>query len=103
LPTIKLVDFKSQNNHLIELPYAKYAFHGNLTIEDIDSFINRWRQNALHPYFISQKLSEADSNKKSAIKKVNASGFYENVKLNKKNVLVLFTTGWCSHCKKVII
>lgn len=96
LPTIRLVD--NENNI-----FRRFTFSRNLTRSSIVTFIQKWKENEYKPYnylesFESDTIRET---KDSIVKKINYNSFYETVNFNRRNVVVLFYTEWCSHCKKV--
>ena len=96
LPTIRLVDY--ENN-----AFRRFTFSRNFTRSSILTFIQKWKENEFQPYkyFESFESDTIRETKDSIVKKIDYNSFYEAVSFNRRNVVVLFYTEWCSHCKKV--
>jgi thiol-disulfide isomerase/thioredoxin len=96
LPSIRIIDFNGG--------FRRYEYEGNFENENVLEFIKKWKIGELKPYYSSQNIKETDgSKKKEIVRRIGNSNFYESVILAKRNVMVLFYTNWCSHCKKVKI
>ncbi len=97
LPSIRILDFNGG------LRRYEYEGEGNFDNENVLEFINKWKKGQLKPYYPSNKIDQNESSKKNdIIKKIGSGNFYTSVILSKRNVMVLFYTNWCAHCKKVI-
>jgi len=94
LPSIRILDFNGG--------FRRYEYDGDFENENVLAFIKNWRKGQLKPYYSTQNINENDSTKKKEIvRKIGNANFYESVVLAKRNVMVLFYTNWCAHCKKV--
>lgn len=96
LPSIRIVDFNGG--------FRRYEYEGNFENENVMDFIKKWKKGSLKPYYSTQNIKETDAaKKKEIIRKIGNANFYESVVLAKRNVMVLFYTNWCAHCKRVIL
>jgi thiol-disulfide isomerase/thioredoxin len=91
LPTLRILDFSTG--------FKRYELNSALNADSVLEFIRLFKKGELSPYYSSQR--EDVNNKKAIVRKLTSGTFYENVIILKKNVLVLFHTSWCGHCKKV--
>jgi hypothetical protein len=92
IPAIRIIDFKNG--------FRRFELSRELTMENVLNIIKSWKSNKLNHYLISQGL-DVDQKKKVHVKRISTSTFHENVIFPKRNVIVLFYTNWCTHCKKV--
>jgi hypothetical protein len=93
LPTLRILDFSTG--------FKRYELGGTLSTDGVLDFIRLFKKGDLSPYYSSQR--EDVNNKKALVRKLTSGTFYENVIILKKNILVLFHTNWCGHCKKVLV
>lgn len=93
LPALRIIDFK-------EGGLRRFEMSRDPNMENVMNFINLYKDNKLHPYSVSQALS-TDTKKKDSLKIITTSNYFESVVFNKKNFVVFFHAGWCTHCKKV--
>lgn len=95
LPSIRIVDFNGG--------FRRYEYEGNFENENVLEFIKKWKKGELKPYYSTQNIKDTEAGKKKEIvRRIGNANFYESVVLAKRNVMVLFYTNWCAHCKKVI-
>ena len=96
LPSIRLIDFNGG--------FRRYEYEGDFSIENVMEFVKNWRKGELKPYYSSQNIKQDEmTKKKEIVRRIGNANFFENVIHAKRNVMVLFYTNWCSHCKKVKI
>ena len=94
LPSIRIVDFNGG--------FRRYEYEGNFENENVLDFIKKWKKGELKPYYSTQNIKESEAGKKKElVRRIGNANFYESVVLAKRNVMVLFYTNWCAHCKKV--
>ena len=96
LPTVRLVDY-------VEGEFKRFTLSRNITKNNIVGFVEKWKRKELrsHKYMESFESDISILSKDSLIKKVNFNTYFETINFNRKNIVVLFYTEWCSHCKKV--
>jgi thiol-disulfide isomerase/thioredoxin len=95
LPSIRIIDFNGG--------FRRYEYEGNFENENVLDFIKKWKKGQLKPYYSTQNIKDNTdaAKKKEIVKRIGNANFYESVVLAKRNVMVLFYTNWCAHCKKV--
>ena len=96
LPTLRLIDFDYQAE------MRKFELTKDLTLENVLSFINNWKENKIQPFQFKLNTQEVINIKDSLVRKISLSNYYDSVIFNRKNAVVFFYTNWCSHCKKVL-
>jgi thiol-disulfide isomerase/thioredoxin len=97
LPSIRIIDFNGG--------FRRYEYEGSFDNENVLGFIKKWKKGELKPYYSTSNIQDsADAvKKKEVIRRIGNANFYDSVVLAKRNVMVLFYTNWCAHCKKVKI
>lgn len=96
LPAVRIVEYEEND-------FKRYSLSRNITKNSIINFIQKWKDRELRSY-TSYETFESDlsrQSKDSLVKKINYNSMFESVNYNRKSVIILFYTDWCSACKKV--
>jgi protein disulfide-isomerase A1 len=90
-PTALILDVPKQ--------MGKFRFQGSPTYEELNKFIEDWKQGSLSAFLKSQEIpAESHDNN---VRVLVAKNFKEVVFDSKKDVLVEFYAPWCGHCKSL--
>lgn len=88
LPSVRIADTR--------VDLKKYIMQGEITVENINKFVDDWDEGKLKPHLKSQEIPKTQDKPVYTI--VGKS--FEDVVINSdKDVLVKFYAPWCGHCK----
>lgn len=90
IPSVFIIDTKDE--------LIKYKLEGEVNDTNILAFINNWEKNNLKPYLKSDELPKINN---GPVFILVGSTFEKEVINNDNDVMVLFHTPSCSHCKKL--
>lgn len=77
---------------------AKYKFTGEITVENLQTFISNFKDGKIERYLKSEEIPE---NNDKPVKIVVSKNFQDLVIDNDQDVLVEFYAPWCGHCKQL--
>ena len=92
LPSIRIID--TSGNYI-----KKYKIEGEINEENILNFINNWENKKIKSYV---KSSEEPKENNEDVFIVVGNTYEKEVINNNKDIMVLFYSPWCYHCKALL-